>query len=117
MPKEKYSLGEAAAVFGFTGIIGVVVIFLIGVPIGLLSAWIRSTIWNWFAVPYLHLPHIGVWLMFVIGLFAAMFMPTFPSLKKEVKENDTWKETIYLWAGDFLSFFLAWIIHIWILKG
>lgn len=58
---EKYSLPEAGLMLAGVPVAFVVVVFLIGLPLGLLSAWIRATIWNWFAVPYLHLPHISVW--------------------------------------------------------
>lgn len=46
---------------------------LVGLPVGLYTAFVAECFWNWFAVPALHLPEIsflqwlGLW--WLIGLF------------------------------------------------
>lgn len=64
---------EAAIVLGIGGL-GMIFVSIIGVSI--LFAWIRATIWNWFAVPYLRLPHLSVWVMLALGAFTSTYSRT-----------------------------------------
>ena len=47
--------------------------FIIGVFFSLFTAFVLQNLWNWFAVPALHLPEISFWTMYgftlIIGLF------------------------------------------------
>jgi hypothetical protein len=82
---EKLSPGEALIVgvgFPFL-VIGASIALL---PLNLLYSWIACKFWEWFAVPYFHAPHVGVWLMCMAGWFISMFMP-YTNLKNDCRSS------------------------------
>ena len=87
------------------------------IPLMLLVAWMRVKMWEWFAVPYFHLPRVSVWLMLAVGLFMSTFQPSFPTLK----EDHYAANAIVRFANSALIaltlFSLAWAIHNWVLTG
>lgn len=113
--KREYSLGQAALLF--TAI--PVVMFGLGVamlPLGLLNAWIAYKLWNWFAVPYFHAPHIGVWLMLVTIWFFGLWRSSQASVKKEYRDG----YGMYFaseWTSKFLTLLFAWFVHLYVLRG
>lgn len=62
---EKYSVGHKLAAVGFG--------LIIAIPVTMLSGVVLSDLWNWFAVPPLHVPSLTTWqaigIMFVVGFF------------------------------------------------
>jgi hypothetical protein len=116
--KQRYSLGEAAACFVLGGIMSAILLVLVIVPVGLFVAWVRATIWNWFAVPYLHLPHISVWLMYAVTLFAATLTGGRARTMKKELYGETWGSYL-LWsiAGNLLTLGVAWGLHITVLTA
>jgi hypothetical protein len=106
---------SAAVLIGGTAGIFIYILFL---PLALLTAWMRVKMWDWFVVPYFHLPHIAVWVMFGLGIFiSSIFYNYNPELK-----DDHYKASIGLRiatpiAMQWLGFLIAYLIHIWILKG
>jgi len=94
----------------------VAVLFMI--PIGLIFAWIRVKMWDWFIVPYFHAPHISVWLMFAIGcLLATNHGSSYPPLKEEFYSTGKASRALAPFAGHLLGFFLAYVLHVTVLKG
>lgn len=112
---SEYTLTEAGLVLGGLPVVLVLFTFGLGVPIGLLNAWIRELVWNWFA-PYIGLPQVSLWVMFALGLIWALFVPTFPSLKKDHYEGG-WANRIFnSILGNVLTLLVASVVHHWILK-
>lgn len=70
--EDKFILGEAALVFGLSVPITVAV-FITFLPGAILLTYIRIQLWDWFAIPYLHLPMIPFWAMFGLTTFAGTF--------------------------------------------
>lgn len=72
-------------------------------------AWVEVKLWDWFAVPYLHLPHVSIWTMVGLSFLYGLFLPV-PSTPKEVKNE---------WYVSFLKPLTAlaagYIIHTWVL--
>jgi len=93
-------------------------VFVLFLPLYLFAAWMRVKMWDWFMVPYFHAPHVSVWLMFAIGLFVSLFQNSaHPELKKEFYKAS---EAARIWGPivvQLITFGLAYLIHIWILKG
>lgn len=53
------------------------------IPLGLfLWTYVQVRLWDWFVVPYLHLPHLTFWVMYGLNLFISTF-------KAPVKESPT----------------------------
>ena len=108
---EKYTLWESSLI-----LCGVpfVVAALVGaaVPLILAVAWMRETMWNWYA-PRFGLPHVGLWTMFVAGLFLSTFSASAPELKKDLYERGVFKRTLYAFAGHVVSFALVALVHWW----
>ena len=106
----KYTLWESALI-----LCGVpfVVAALVGaaVPLMLAMAWMRETVWNWYA-PRFGLPHVGLWAMLVAGLFLSTFNGS-AELKKEFYEHGTFKRTLYAFAGHAVTFVLVALVHWW----
>ena len=69
----KMTFGEWVGVVLLGGT-AAVLMFVLFLPLGLISAWMSVKMWDWFAVPYFHLPHISVWLMFVVGMFISTLL-------------------------------------------
>lgn len=58
-------------------------------PLDMLNAWARSVIWNLFAVPILHLPHLTMWPMLGLGLVIDSLQSNF--MKNEVDDPNEGK--------------------------
>lgn len=114
--KEKYTLVGAGAVFlGVPAI--VLLMFVVSLPFALFFAWVKSEIWNWFAIPYFHLPRIGTWLMFMISMFISCFATDTRGLKEEYYAQTIWTALWGRVTGYLLILLEAYCIHHWILKG
>lgn len=115
--KKQYSLVELLTITVATPVI-FGLITLVGIPIGLLVAWMRELVWNWFMPAYLHLPHIGLWLMFAVGLLWSMFWYSEPRLKEEhYRDRALDRYLITPLCTNGLLLFVAWLLHLFILKG
>ena len=113
----KYTLGEAALIFIAGPILMGLVAFLLVLPMALFDAWIASIVWNWFAVPYFHLPTIHVWLMLMVAIFVGFFRGSYPALKDEFLRSKGWNAIWPTYVAKGLLFGIAWMTHLWILKG
>lgn len=112
MSDKKYTLMESAAILiggGFMGALGILLV----IPIDLGLAWMRTLIWNWFFVSYLHLPHMSVWLMFAIMLFISMFRKSSRELKDEYYTVPLWKSLVTAYIIEGITFLLLFGVHLW----
>jgi len=117
--KQKYTLGEAAAV----GAIGTVVIpfflaaiAIVSAPFVLWKAWVIVQLWAWFVVPYFHLPALSVWLVW--GLLSLYGLITAEPQVKKTPDEINWKSTFICMAtGPALSLAVGWAIHHYALHG
>ena len=116
MEKDKYSLAEAGLILaGLPALFVAAVVAMI--PLALLVAWMRMKIWDWFMVPYFHLPHISVLLMYAIGLFIASFRAGTRSLKNEYYATGFFSNLCGEFAVTWVGFGIAYALHVWWLKG
>jgi hypothetical protein len=52
-----------------------VLVFLMGLLIGLYTTFVLENLWNWFAAEALHLPAMSFWVMFALVLMIGMLRP------------------------------------------
>ena len=85
------------------------------IPLALIGAWARMKMWDWFIVPYFHLPHVSLWLMYALGLFAGMWRaPSSAEAESEKKKNAF--VTVAAWnLMQLVAVLLGYIVHRWIL--
>jgi len=114
--KKKYTLAECLSIFTFSTLIVAAYIVLVGVPMMLLTAWMRNTMWEWFAVPYFHAPHVGVLAFVAVGLFTGMFSLPSSSLKAGMYEHGITYRALEPMVLVSVLFFFAWILHTWFLR-
>lgn len=112
----EYTAGEWLALMVIAPVLSSVVVIAL-IPLMLLTAWMRVKMWDWFAVPYLHLPHVSVWLMLAIGIFLSTFNTDAPALKDEYYASKAGARFIGQLLITSIGFGLAWAIHAWILTG
>lgn len=113
---KKYTLGEIAAYIGVVPMVfGAIAIATL--PLGLATAWMRSTVWNWFGVPYLHLPTVGVLPMFAIECLLSLFRARSRELKGEFYAKPAWRELIVSFISDCLQFGFCVLVHLWLARG
>lgn len=87
---------------------GVVVVTL---PVGLLQAWMRSTVWGWFHAA-LRLPPVGFWAMFAAGLFLQLWKSPPRALDKKLYGESAASWFFGSLALDFAAFAVAWALHL-----
>jgi hypothetical protein len=114
--EKKYSIVEIIVAAVSIPVFAVVAM-LISLPVLFLLAWIRVTIYNWFAPAYLHLPVLSVWVMLAIGMFAATFSAPRPIIKDEYLKIGTTKQLVFGIFINLVILVVAWGIHRWILAG
>jgi hypothetical protein len=113
----KLTFGEWCAALFIGGAAGAVIYILL-LPIGLFMAWMRVEMWNWFVVPYFHAPHISVWLMFALGiLITSVTYNGNPELKDDHYKASMGARLAVPFIVQMTSFCVAYLIHIWVLKG
>jgi hypothetical protein len=113
----KMTFGEWCAAILLGGTAGIL-IYLLFLPLGLLMAWMRVKMWDWFMVPYFHLPHISVWLMFALVIFVtSITYNANPDLKDDHYKASAGTRIFMPFAVQALGFLIAYLIHLWILKG
>jgi hypothetical protein len=121
MSDKKYTLWEAMAVFAVAVpvvLLTVGVVTVISLPFSILVAWVRVQLWNWFAVPYLHLPPIPIWAMFGLSVFISTFVPTKSKLKDAPQPDwkDEGKALMFNVFGWLIALGLGYAIHTWLLR-
>lgn len=114
--EDKYTLLESGVVFGLA-IPALALTVMAFLPLYVLEAWLRSMMWSWFAVPYLHLPVITLWPMLGLDLLISSFQIKYPSLKKDLYESGFVSRVGYAILVELMTFGLSWALHRWILKG
>jgi hypothetical protein len=115
MPEEKYTLVESFFIFLFGGIIGsgaIVLITIAMLPLLLLSAWIRWILWQWFAVPFLHLPMLSYWAVVGLCLLIHTFSHTDQPNGYKPTNADTFGRIFGAIAVEFIALGIGYIIHI-----
>lgn len=78
-----------------------------------IDAAIGSTLWGWFAVPYLHAPRLTMGQVMAVGLALGM---VFPRVMSPI--NDSWPEEVrlykgleYLFVSPLVALFIGCILH------
>lgn len=100
---DNASIGAGGCVFAIAA-------FLIGIPLGALAI---SLTWNWFVVPLLHVPEMGMASAIGIRMFVtAIWMPMPP----RPDPNENLRERLYssggmLIGGPIVTIILAFIWH------
>lgn len=117
--KQKYTLGEAAAVGVVASIVAPVVIALIALlstPFSLWRSWVFVQLWAWFVVPYFHLPPVSTWLVF--GLFTLISLIRADYTVKKNPDETNWKSSLVLSTiGPAISLFAGYLVHHYALHG
>ena|ERR1700677_737200 len=111
MSDKKYTFWEAVFILPLSAVF-IAFIMVATLPFSMLTAWARVKLWNWFVVPYLHLPPIPFWAMFALGIFAATFRGTKlkeSDYKPEIKDYVTWFAADVI--GSLLAVFVGWVIR------
>jgi hypothetical protein len=113
----KMTFGEWCGAVLIGGTAGIV-IYVVFLPLGLLMAWMRVKMWDWFIVPYFHLPHVSVWLMYgIVILFTSIAYNPNPELKNDLYKASQAARIAMPFAVQFMGFLVAYLIHVWALKG
>lgn len=107
------SLFEIVAKFVGVIVIGILVFGAIMVatfPLALMCAWARVKLWDWFAVPYLHVPHVSIWVMYGLGLIANSFYYVRDAGKEE--KNKSVLTSLAVWyLSQLIAVGVGWTIH------
>lgn len=114
MSEKKFSFTEALFVLpgSVIAFLGVYIIFL---PIGLLVAYIRTKLWDWFVVPYFHLPHVSVWVMFGISILLATFNYV-DNNKKNEDNKQNFINALLWYVLQLVALGIGYVIHHWIVR-
>lgn len=107
---EKYSLVEAALVFVLAAF-AMAGIVILSIPLDLLTAWVRVQLWDWFAVPYLHLPHLSVWVMWGLGLLAFTFRCLNKSGSDDKSKSKVWVNIAVVPFCHLVALGVGFVIH------
>jgi len=111
MSSDKYTLSESALVFTLAFLL-ICLTAIAMLPLLLLTAWMRETVWNWYCAA-VHLPPVSIWFMFVVGLFVSMFLPSYPTLKDDLLKFKSWQNSLFSFTGQVIVFVIIAIVHIW----
>jgi len=112
--EKKYTLLESFLIFVFGGVaVGVIVPFMVVVtfPLTMLSAWIRLTLWNWFAVPYLHAPAVPYWAVVGLGVLVNTFSQSSSPNGYKPKASETFSMILMPVVVQLIGLGIAYIIH------
>ncbi len=71
--------------------------FIFGIVIALFTAFVLQNLWNWFAVPTLHVPTVSFWAMYGFALLIGLFQGD--SRSNDQIDNKRWEAVFY--ALDF----------------
>ena len=115
MSETKLTFGEWVLVSVGGGFVAVA-IYVLFLPLGLLIAWMRVKMWEWFVVPYFHAPHVSVWLMFALGLSWASVQVRVDALKKEFYDSSPLERAAGPFVMNAVAFLIAYLVHIWALR-
>lgn len=81
-------------------------------PLAMLMAWIRWTLWGWFAVPFLHAPEVPYWAMVGLGLLVASFMPNSQPTKDDPSAKQIFSSLSVWVCVHLIGLGIGYIIHI-----
>lgn len=114
--KSKKTLTESLLILLGTAVATPFVLIGVGLPMMLFQAWMRNLVWEWFAVPYFHAPHVGVWMMLAFGVFIGLFVQR-DELKPEHYKRSFWGRVAFAYYADAIGLLFAYGVHHWILRG
>jgi len=112
--EKKYTLLESFLIFVFSGVaVGVIIPLMVVVtfPLTMLTAWIRWTLWNWFAVPYLHVPAVPYWAVVGLGFLVSSFAHTNSPNGYKPKASETFSMIVMPVVGQLICLGIGYIIH------
>jgi len=92
-------------------------LLLSSLPFSLIGAWARVKMWDWFVVPYLHLPHISIWVMYGLTLLIGSFSDS-PSEKQSNEKKKFFAMYVPVLARtamNLIALLLAYFVHTYIL--
>ena len=90
-------------------------IIICTIPLALIGAWARMKMWDWFIVPYFHLPHVSLWLMYALGLFVSMWRASSDTESDDNKKKKNAFATIAMWnLIQLITVLLGYIVHRWL---
>jgi hypothetical protein len=99
------------------GSIATVLIFSLMIPVSLFACWVRVQLWDWFAVPYLHLPSVPFWAMYGLGTLIGTF---YYSKGKTNEYKQTWQDGLLALLVNIFGWLIAlgfgYIIHTYLLR-
>lgn len=84
-------------------------------PLALLSAWIRTRIWNWFLVPYFEAPTVSVLAMLGLGMFVGCFTATKFS-KKPLPIITRISHLVIEIVGALCAYWGAYLLHLYLTR-
>lgn len=116
MKEKDQSVFRSVAILSGLPVMFVAATFGLGVPIGMFYAWARVLLWNWFAVPFLHLHPIPFWVMFAVGLLISSFRPSSEALKKDHYEYGTLSRMLTPMLNQLLLLLVGYALHLTLLK-
>lgn len=110
--KEKYTLGEAAAIGGLGGAIVAIVVplfWIITIPFALWDCYVLGRLWAWFVVPLFGLVQPSLWQFYGLFLVIAVFKRT--AAKKEEPKVD-WSSTMITYVlGPAMLLLAGYLVH------
>lgn len=98
------------------GALVLVLAAIVLLPLGIiLDGWAISVLWNWFAVPYLHAPAIGIVVAIGLKLTWATFSRVYDGDKRpaQVKKRDTWDVVGYA-LGPLIAVGMGWFVRLFL---
>ena len=114
MAEEKFTFVESLLVLPVAAVVFIGAVFIL-LPFGFLLSWVRMILWEWFAVPLLHLPALSFWQIYALGLIPSTFIHTIAQPKDAPKPSlgDSMKG-YYMEALEWVILLgVGYVLHIW----
>lgn len=112
--EKKLTVTEALFVFP-AAVVVVAGLFVLMLPFTVLSAWIRLQVWEWFAVPYLHLPHLTLWSMFGVGVLIGLFRTHEWNRDDKKSTSSIFSNMAIELSLEFMALGVGYAVYHWIL--
>ena len=112
--KEKEVTWSGLAGLLLGGMPSMAFVTVLFMPLTLACAWTEVRMWDWFVVPYLRLPHVGVWQMVAFSFFVGMWRRAGATSPKTGLAYLAELITHYQCLATF--FLAAAAIHYWVLR-
>lgn len=83
----------------------------------LLTGWVASILWTWFAVEIFGLPSLSIAQSIGVCLLISFLTKTYVPSKETKDGNFDWGVLSYVFISPFITLFLGWIIHSFFIVG